>query len=178
MRPEDEREPEPAGGAAARVRRPIFVVQEHHARQLHWDFRLEADGVLKSWAVPKGPSMDPAQKRLAIRVEDHSLSYADFEGRIPEGSYGAGTVELWDRGTYDNLQAEGLAEGIEAGRLEFVLHGKRLRGRFVLLRMAGKGRGKDHWLLIKRKDEFAHAGADSTEERPSQPPGRDGGRPS
>jgi bifunctional non-homologous end joining protein LigD len=167
MGPEDEREPGPA-------RRPIFVVQEHHARQLHWDFRLEADGVLKSWAVPKGPSLDPAHKRLAIRVEDHSLSYADFEGRIPEGSYGAGTVQLWDRGTYDNLQApRTLAEGIAAGRLEFVLHGKRLRGRFVLLRMAGKGQGKDHWLLIKRKDEFAHAGADS-----ESSPERDGGRTS
>jgi bifunctional non-homologous end joining protein LigD len=154
------RTPEPAPAPGKGHRRPIFVVQEHHASRLHYDFRLEADGVLKSWAVPKGPSLDPAQKRLAVRVEDHPLGYADFEGTIPEGHYGAGEVQVWDRGTYDNLLADGpapktVAEGIAAGRLEFALHGRKLQGRFALVRMRGKGRGKENWLLIKMKDEFA-----------------------
>jgi bifunctional non-homologous end joining protein LigD len=151
-------EPAPQQGQAHR--RPIFVVQEHHASRLHFDFRLEADGVLKSWAIPKGPSMDPSQKRLAVQVEDHPLAYADFEGTIPEGQYGAGTVSIWDRGTYDNLLADKpvrqtLAEGIDAGRLEFGLHGKKLQGRFAMIRMAGKRRTRDQWLLIKMKDEAA-----------------------
>jgi bifunctional non-homologous end joining protein LigD len=151
--------PEAARGRAHR--RPIFVVQEHHARRLHYDFRLEADGVLKSWAVPKRPSMDPSHKRLAVRVEDHPLTYADFEGTIPEGEYGAGTVSIWDRGTYDNLTDRTVAEGIEAGRLEFALHGEKLRGRFALIRMRGKGgRGKENWLLIKGKDEMARRESD------------------
>src|SRR5215831_14081774 len=137
--------PTPALQAQRARHRPIFVVQEHHASRLHYDFRLEAEGVLKSWAVPKEPSMDPAQKRLAVRVEDHPLAYARFEGTIPEGHYGAGTVSVWDHGTYDNLLAgqvpsRAVTQGIEASRLEFVLHGEKLRGRFTLVRMKGKGR--------------------------------------
>jgi bifunctional non-homologous end joining protein LigD len=152
--------PEPPARPGPAHRKPIFVVQEHHASRLHYDFRLEADGVLKSWAVPKEPSMDPAQKRLAVHVEDHPLAYANFAGTIPEGQYGAGTVAIWDKGTFDNLLTEKpvpqtVAEGIAAGRLEFALHGKKLRGRFALVRMSGKGR-KDNWLLIKMKDELAH----------------------
>jgi bifunctional non-homologous end joining protein LigD len=156
--------PEPAPQPAKSQRQPIFVVQEHHASRLHHDFRLEADGVLKSWAVPKEPSLDPAQKRLAVHVEDHPLSYAKFKGTIPEGQYGAGTVTIWDHGTYENLMADKpvpqtVTEGIDTGRLEFALHGKKLRGRFALIRM--RGRGKDNWLLIKMRDEFARDAAAS-----------------
>jgi bifunctional non-homologous end joining protein LigD len=152
--------PEPAVQRGKPHVRPIFVIQEHHASRLHYDFRLEADGVLKSWAVPKAPSLDPAQKRLAVRVEDHPLAYASFEGTIPKGQYGAGTVTIWDHGTYENLLAQKpdqqtVKAGIEAGRLEFRLHGRKLRGKFALIRMRGKGRGKENWLLIKMKDEFA-----------------------
>jgi bifunctional non-homologous end joining protein LigD len=152
---------EPAGRAGKGHRRPIFVVQEHHASHLHYDFRLEADGVLKSWAVPKQPSLDPSQKRLAVRVEDHPLSYATFAGTIPEGQYGAGEVRIWDHGTYDNLLADKaeprtVTQGIDNGRLEFELHGEKLCGRFALIRMQGRRSGrKENWLLIKMKDEFA-----------------------
>jgi bifunctional non-homologous end joining protein LigD len=139
---------------------PIFVVQKHRASRLHYDFRLEAEGVLKSWAVPKEPAMDPTQKRLAVQVEDHPLAYAQFQGTIPAGQYGAGTVTIWDQGAYDNLLADKpvpqtVTEGIAAGHLEFALHGKKLRGRFALIRMRGNGAGKEHWLLIKMQDEFA-----------------------
>ncbi|NTU42681.1 MAG: 3'-phosphoesterase [Nitrospirales bacterium] len=126
---------------------PLFVVHEHHARRLHFDFRLEMDGVLKSWAVPKGPSMNPADKRLAVLVEDHPLEYGSFEGIIPEGQYGAGAVAIWDRGAFTLLSGD-----IGSGRLEFSLQGKRLKGGFVLMRM--KGKEKD-WLLIKKRDEEA-----------------------
>jgi bifunctional non-homologous end joining protein LigD len=154
-------EPPPSQKRKGARHQPIFVVQEHHASRLHYDFRLEADGVLKSWAVPKGPSMDPAQKRLAVQVEDHPLDYATFTGTIPEGQYGAGTVTIWDQGTYGNLLADKpvpqpVMEGIEAGHLEFALHGKKLQGQFALIRMRGKGRGKKNWLLIKMQDTFAH----------------------
>src|SRR5438874_4702660 len=145
------RTPEPGAQSGKAHRRPIFVVQEHRATRLHYDFRLEADRVLKSWAVPKEPSMDPAQKRLAVHVEDHPLAYAQFKGKIPEGQYGAGTVKIWDKGTFDNLLSEQpvpqtVEEGIEAGRLEVALHGNKLRGNFALIRMDGKAQGKDNWL--------------------------------
>jgi bifunctional non-homologous end joining protein LigD len=160
--------PEPAAAAPRkrqdRQHQPLFVVQEHHALRLHYDFRLEADGVLKSWAVPKEPTTDPAQKRLAVQVEDHPLAYAGFHGTIPEGEYGAGKVLIWDRGTYENLLADKavpqtVAEGIAAGKLEFILHGKKLRGRFALIEMHGNNRGKKNWLLIKMNDEFARRGS-------------------
>jgi bifunctional non-homologous end joining protein LigD len=164
--------PEPAANASAAHRQPIFVVQEHHASRLHYDFRLEADGVLKSWAVPKQPVMDPAEKRLAVRVEDHPLAYATFHGEIPEGEYGAGTVEIWDHGTYE-LRAgtaaapRTVAEGLDAGRLEFTLHGEKLQGAFVLIRMKTASRkGKENWLLIKMKDEHVRRAADAAEATP------------
>lgn len=129
---------------------PIFIIQEHHATHLHFDFRLEMDGVLKSWAVPKGPSMSPKERRLAIMVDDHTLEYASYEGIIPEGQYGSGAVVTWDRGDYELSGGD-----IREGRLEFVLHGKKLRGAFVLTKMAGKIK---EWLLIKKRDEFVQDG--------------------
>ncbi len=126
---------------------PVFVVHEHHARRLHWDFRLEIEGVLKSWAVPKGPSMNPRDRRLAILVDDHPLEYGSFEGIIPEGHYGAGPVVIWDRGEFKLLGGS-----LKEGKLEFELQGRVLKGRFVLFRLKGK---KNEYLLIKKKDEFA-----------------------
>jgi bifunctional non-homologous end joining protein LigD len=169
---------EPSGTSKAKAHKePIFVVQEHHASHLHYDFRLEADGVLKSWAVPKGPSMDPAVKRLAVQVEDHPLGYATFEGTIPKRQYGGGTVKVWDHGTYENLmegkaEPQTVPEAIEAGHVEFALHGDRLQGPFALVRMKGRGRGKPQWLLIKMKDEFARAAATAKASRPKPRPAR------
>ena len=153
--------PEPPPKPASKAKRhrgwSIFVVQEHHARRLHYDFRLQAEGVLKSWAVPKGPSMNPAHKRLAVQVEDHPLAYATFTGTIPEEQYGAGTVAIWDQGTYDNLRADQtVTEGIAAGQLEFALHGKKLRGQFVLIRMRGKGRGLRALIHDQTNRQFAY----------------------
>lgn len=138
-----------------------FVVQRHKASRLHYDFRLEMDGVLKSWAVPKGPSLNPHDKRLAMMVEDHPYDYKDFAGVIPEGNYGAGIVEIWDSGTYTSIEDTGNAKedekllkaGLAAGNLKFTLHGKKLKGEFALVRL--KGNDSNSWLLIKHNDKYA-----------------------
>jgi bifunctional non-homologous end joining protein LigD len=161
------RTPEPAGGKRAR-RRPAapaagaaFVVQKHAARRLHYDFRLEMDGVLKSWAVPKGPSLDPHEKRLAVQVEDHPIEYGDFEGVIPPGEYGGGTVLLWDRGTWRSEEGEPLAAWRQ-GKLKLELEGEKLRGGWTLVRMTGSraGDNRENWLLIKENDATARPGSD------------------
>ena len=151
--------PEPPGRVGrGSGRNRIFVVQKHDATRLHYDFRLEMNGVLASWAVPKGPSLNPAVKRLAIRTEDHPIEYADFEGLIPEGEYGAGTVMVWDKGTYDPEDELSPEQQLARGELKVVLHGKKLRGGFVLVypgrRLAEPGE-KTRWLLIKRRDDYA-----------------------
>jgi len=161
-----EKTPEPAGrtgrsrGGALR-----FVIQKHAASSLHFDFRLELDGVMKSWAVPKGPSLDPAVKRLAIQVEDHPIDYNTFEGTIPESEYGGGTVMLWDRGSYTaadesaDAKAE-LRRGYESGEMSFVLNGERLHGAWALIRTRRGARGKSQWLLVKRRDDDAEPESD------------------
>ncbi|MGQ0640561.1 MAG: DNA polymerase ligase N-terminal domain-containing protein [Gemmatimonadaceae bacterium] len=157
---------EPKGASPSPRRRALrFVIQKHAARNLHFDLRLELDGVMKSWAVPKGPSLDPANKRLAMQVEDHPIEYNTFEGIIPEGEYGGGTVMLWDRGTYttpDNGPdaTETLRRGYEKGDFKFELRGKRLKGSWVLVRMRRGDAGKPTWLLIKHRDEYARPGSD------------------
>ena len=156
---------EPEGGRPKRGKKLAFVIQKHAASHLHFDLRLELDGVMKSWAVPKGPSTDPTVKRLAMEVEDHPIEYNKFEGTIPKGEYGGGTVMLWDRGTYryggDHPDPiEGLRRGLAKGDFKFVLEGKRLRGSWVLVRTRRGDRGKPQWLLIKHRDEHAEEGAD------------------
>jgi DNA ligase D-like protein (predicted 3'-phosphoesterase) len=153
--------PEPAG-RPRRARRgaPRFVIQQHDATSMHWDFRLEAAGVLKSWAVPKGPSTDPKEKRLAMPTEDHPLDYAGFEGVIPEGEYGAGPVIVWDAGTYRNLtEKDGeeipVEDAADAGHVKVLLEGEKLRGGYALTRI-GKGK-KPRWILVKLRDEYADA---------------------
>lgn len=133
-----------------------FVVQRHHASRLHYDFRLEIDGALKSWAVPKGPSMNPKDKRLAVQVEDHPLSYGSFEGRIPQGNYGAGTVSIFDEGQYSPLEVKSDKEFLKSwkeGSIKFRLEGKILKGDFALVRMQGDS--SENWLLIKHKDDYS-----------------------
>jgi DNA ligase D-like protein (predicted 3'-phosphoesterase) len=148
--------PEPRGQQSGPSRDgPRFAVQHHAARTDHYDFRLEIDGVLASWAIPKGPSTTPKDKRMARRTEDHPLDYETFEGVIPQGEYGAGGVIVWDRGTYTNETDHEMGEALERGHLSFRLHGEKLRGGYALTRMR---RGKDEaWLLVKRKDEHADA---------------------
>ena len=150
--------PEPSGRVPRGDRTRIFVVQKHAARRLHYDFRLAINGVLVSWAVPKGPSMNPDDKRLAIRTEDHPLEYADFEGVIPEGQYGAGTVLVWDRGAYEPQHGLPPDKQLASGKIDIVLQGKKLRGGFALVRPGTDSidRGKqERWLLIKQRDEHA-----------------------
>jgi bifunctional non-homologous end joining protein LigD len=134
-------------------------VQRHNATRLHYDFRLEMDGVLKSWAVPKGPTLDPTPRHLAAMVEDHPVEYGDFEGNIPAGNYGAGSVMLWDRGTYELLGDAPGAEQLARGDLKFRLHGEKLKGDFALVLMKGRGKGNE-WLILKKRDDFASAGWD------------------
>ena len=166
--------PEPRGRRTRGHRQLALVVQKHDASHLHYDFRLELDGVFKSWAVPKGPDLDPSQKRLAMQVEDHPLEYGDFEGTIPEGQYGGGTVMLWDRGTWEPIGDA--HEGLRDGALKFVVHGEKLKGRWMLVRRGGRKSGLDerHWFLFKERDEFARTGTHITETEPrSVATGRD-----
>lgn len=153
--------------------KPVFVIQKHDASRLHYDFRLEVDGVLKSWAVPKGPSTDPREKRLAVPTEDHPLEYANFEGVIPKDEYGGGTVLVWDAGTYRNLREEkekdraGMGRSLDEGKIEVWLEGKKLQGGYALIRTGKPGSGnKEQWLLIKKKDEKADAGRNPTSSEP------------
>ncbi|WP_292728457.1 DNA polymerase ligase N-terminal domain-containing protein [Methanoculleus sp.] len=163
------RTPEPPGEQGAETARPVFVIQKHDATTLHYDFRLEVDGVLKSWAVPKGPSVDPKEKRLAVPTEDHPLDYAGFEGVIPAGSYGAGAVLVWDRGTYRNLTEKegrevGVAEAARRGHVSVWLEGEKVRGGYALTRFrTGKG---EAWLLVKMNDAEADPGRNPVETEP------------
>lgn len=166
--------PEPLSGKSKSVSQLAFVIQRHKASRLHYDFRLELDGVLKSWAVPKGPSMNPSDKRLAMMVEDHPFDYKDFAGVIPYG-YGAGIVEIWDKGTYTAIDQPGgtssvkaLRAGFKAGNLKFKLTGKKLKGEFALVRL--KGKEENVWLLIKHRDEYAVDRYDSELETPMNSP--------
>ena len=148
--------PEPSGRRGRARKTPVFVIQMHAARSLHFDFRLEIGGVLASWAVPKGPSTDPRDKRLAVHVEDHPADYGDFEGVIPEGNYGAGSVIVWDAGPYRNLSETPMEQGVKDGHLSFWLEGQKLRGGYALTRTGVRG-GKEQWILVKRRDEHADA---------------------
>src|SRR6476660_5955699 len=147
---------EPAGKIAKKKSIKLaFVVQEHHARRLHWDLRLELEGVLKSWAVPKGPSMDPKDRRLAVQTEDHPMEYKTFHGTIPEGEYGGGEMFIWDTGWWEPLEETGdPVEAMKKGHLKFRMHGKKLKGDFVLVKTNFRGSGdKNNWLLIKHKED-------------------------
>lgn len=164
------RTPEPQGGQRRPSERPQFVIQKHDASSLHYDFRLEVDGVLRSWAVPKGPSTDPSEKRLALPTEDHPLDYLDFEGVIPQGEYGAGPVLVWDTGPYRNLRAEkdegplDMPESLADGQVEVWLEGRKLQGGYALIRTGDDSDSR--WLLIKMDDEEADARRNPTSTEP------------
>jgi len=158
-----EQTPEPAPSAPPPPRSaPHFYVQRHDATRLHYDFRLEIDGTLKSWAIPKGPTLDPAPKRLAAMVEDHPLEYGEFEGNIPKGQYGGGSVMLWDRGVFELLGDATAIQQIARGDLKFRLHGEKLKGEFAIVLMKGRGKGNE-WLLLKKRDAYAKPGWDVEE---------------
>lgn len=152
---------EPEGKKKTSKQELIFVIQQHDASHLHYDFRLEMNGVLKSWALPKGPSMNPENKRLAMMVEDHPFNYKDFEGTISEGNYGAGNVIVWDNGTYNSLETLDKSEseklllaGLKKGHISFILKGKKLKGEFALIKI--KGDQENTWLLVKKDDKYAN----------------------
>ena len=168
--------PEPAGKIKSSASKLSFVIQRHKATRLHYDFRLEMDGVLKSWAVPKGPSLNPKDKRLAMMVEDHPYDYKDFAGVIPKGNYGAGIVEIWDKGYYSDLEnsekksaEKNLKAGLKSGNLKVRLFGKKLKGEFALVKI--KNSEDNSWLLIKHNDEYAvHTEYNSEDETPENSP--------
>jgi len=162
-KPKTKTKPKPKP-KTTRSRGNSFVIQKHAARRTHFDFRLEHDGTLRSWAVTRGPSLDPSQKRLAVMTEDHPLDYGRFEGVIPKGEYGAGPVMIWDEGTWEPIGDPD--EGLAKGDLKFRLHGKRLKGDFVLVRMKPRkeDRGRENWLLIKKRDAYAGGDLEPTED--------------
>ncbi len=170
-----QKTPEPRGKRKTRAHGALaYLIQKHDASRLHYDFRLELNGVLKSWAVPKGPDLDPSIKRLAMQVEDHPLEYGNFEGIIPEGEYGGGTVMLWDKGVWQPIGDA--AKGLEDGQLKFILHGEKLQGAWMLVRKGGRRaeEGERRWFLFKERDEFARPGKSITEDMPlSVATGRD-----
>lgn len=180
--------PEPFSSSNVDSHNLVFVVQKHAATALHYDFRLEAGGVMPSWAIPKGPSLDPAVKRLAMKTEDHPLDYRNFEGVIPEGEYGAGQVIIWDEGTYypevevdgkrvkAKTKSEGekvMDEGLKKGEIKFFLKGRRLAGSFALVKTRGFGGRENAWLLVKHKDEFVKVGFEAKEFVTSTRSGKD-----
>ncbi len=155
--------PEPSGGKPKRRKGPIFVIQKHAASRLHYDFRLEMEGVLKSWAVPKGPSYDPAVKRLAMMTEDHPYDYASFEGVIPEGNYGAGNVIIWDNGTWEFIEpGDDPVKAVKQGKLTFRMFGKKMFGEWALVKIHGRSPKGNEWLLLKHRDQFANPDVDVT----------------
>ena len=161
--------PEPAGGKPKKTKLPIFVIQKHRASHLHYDFRLEMEGVLKSWAVPKGPSYDPNTKRLAMMTEDHPYDYASFEGVIPEGNYGAGNVIIWDNGHWEFIEpGDDPVAALKSGKLTFRMFGKKMFGEWALVRIKGRGKSDrgNEWLLLKHRDAFANEEVDVTEVAP------------
>ena len=159
--------PEPAGGKPKRGKLPLFVIQKHHASRLHYDFRLEMEGVLKSWAVPKGPSYDPTMKRLAMMTEDHPYDYASFEGVIPAGNYGAGNVIIWDNGKWEFIEpGDDPVKALQQGKLTFRLYGKKMFGEWALVKIKGRSPKGNEWLLIKHRDKYANPNVDVTEVAP------------
>jgi bifunctional non-homologous end joining protein LigD len=161
--------PEPAGGKPKQGKLPIFVIQKHHASHLHYDFRLEMEGVLKSWAIPKGPSYDPNVKRLAMMTEDHPYDYASFEGVIPAGQYGGGNVIIWDNGQWEFIEpGDDPVKALRSGKLTFRMYGKKMFGEWALVRIHGRGKSDrgNEWLLLKHRDEWANDTVDVTEVAP------------
>jgi bifunctional non-homologous end joining protein LigD len=159
--------PEPSGGKPRKGKLPMFVIQKHRASRLHYDFRLEMEGVLKSWAIPKGPSYDPTVKRLAMMTEDHPYDYGSFEGVIPEGNYGAGNVIIWDTGTWEFIEpGDDPVKALQQGKLTFRLYGKKMFGEWALVRIKGRSPKGNEWLMLKHRDQYANANVDVTEVAP------------